>query len=355
MSGIKNAVKNGLSGIAGLFQTVKNCILIYFKYGILGNSIRMEVSTLCQLQCPLCYRTYPKKIEVIGLGNLKFSDFKRFVDTYPEFKNIEITSKGEIFLNPELKDILRYAYEKKISITALIGVNLNSITEEMIDLLVRYKVKGMTVSIDGASSKTYQLYRKGGDFDTVIANVKKINLRKRELSSKYPILYWQFIIFGHNEHELPTARSLAASLGMKFEAIFNYKEEYLSVVDKELVRKHLGAATSEEFEKKTGMIYQPLCFQYWISPQINWDGRLLGCCCNMYGDFGNVFKDGLAQCIKSERYTYARKMLLFKKKPRPDMPCLQCDMYPKIRKVSIFRMLISILRISWKRISVSLS
>ena len=175
MSNLTQAAINGISAITELSQTFVNCIRVFFKYGILGNSIRIEVSTLCQLQCPLCYRTYPEKMEVIGLGNLKFSDFKRFIDTYPEFKNIEITSKGEIFLNPELKDILRYAYEKKVNITALIGVNLNSITEEMIEWIVQYRIKGMTVSIDGASSQTYQLYRKGGDFDTVIANIKKIN------------------------------------------------------------------------------------------------------------------------------------------------------------------------------------
>ena len=352
MSNLTQAAINGISAITELSQTFVNCIRVFFKYGILGNSIRIEVSTLCQLQCPLCYRTYPEKMEAIGLGNLKFSDFKKFIDTYPEFKNIEITSKGEIFLNPELKDILRYAYEKKVNITALIGVNLNSITEEMIEWIVQYRIKGMTVSIDGASSQTYQLYRKGGDFDTVIANIKKINTCKKKLGAKYPILYWQFIIFGHNEFELPVAKSLAEELGMKFEAIFNYKEEYLSVVNKELVRKQVGAATTAEFEENTGLIYLPLCFQYWISPQINWDGRLLGCCCNMYGDFGNVFKDGLARCIKSQRYTYARKMLLFKKEAREDMPCLQCEMYPKIRKAGLLRMIISILRISWKRLSI---
>jgi hypothetical protein len=34
--------------------------------------------------------------------------------------------------------------------------------------------------------------------------------------SPYPHLRWQFIVFPHNEHELPKARAMAQELGMRF-------------------------------------------------------------------------------------------------------------------------------------------
>jgi MoaA/NifB/PqqE/SkfB family radical SAM enzyme len=74
----------------------------------------------------------------------------------------------------------------------------------------------MSCSIDGASNETYQLYRVKGNFDTVIENVRKINRFKQQQHSDYPQLTWQFVVFGHNEHEIPVARRLASDLGMKF-------------------------------------------------------------------------------------------------------------------------------------------
>ena len=43
----------------------------------------------------------------------------------------------------------------------------------------------MTCSIDGASSATYKIYRKGGDFETVMANIRKINEFKAKYQSAF--------------------------------------------------------------------------------------------------------------------------------------------------------------------------
>ena len=71
----------------------------------------------------------------------------------------------------------------------------------------------MKVSVDGASEDTYQIYRKGGSFQEVINNIKKINHYKKIYKSKLPKLKWQFIIFGHNEHELPLAKTNGSRAG----------------------------------------------------------------------------------------------------------------------------------------------
>ena len=69
------------------------------------------------------------------------------------------------------------------------------------------------------------------------------------------------------------------------------------------------------------------CHQLWISPQINWDGKLLGCCINQKDDFGNVFELGLKECLRGKKYVYAKKMLLGKVGPRKDIPCYDCKYY----------------------------
>ena len=86
---------------------IRACIIGFLKYGV-GDFIRIEASSICQLKCPLCHPAHGE-LGIAGRGYLRFNDFKNFVDNYPHFKRIELSNNGEIFLNPELEEIIRYA------------------------------------------------------------------------------------------------------------------------------------------------------------------------------------------------------------------------------------------------------
>ena len=311
-------------GFVSMFNYIKN----YFN----GKSVRLEASSVCQLKCPLCATSQDiNKKGVVGWGFLEFKNFKKFVDNNPQIKNIELSNWGEILLNPQLKDIIRYAYEKNINLTVSNGVNLNDVDDELLESLVKYKIKFLSISIDGATNSVYKIYRVGGDLNKVIKNIKKINYYKKKYNSKFPRLQWQFIVFGHNEHEIPLAKKLAKQLGMEFYPKLNWDPVYSPVKNKKFVKKQIGlnSVSRQEFRNKNQREYMLPCYQLWISPQINWDGKLLGCCMNTYSDFGNVFEEGLSKCLNSERYIYAKKMLLGKKKAREDIPCSICPIYRK--------------------------
>lgn len=312
-------------------KNLKYSLIDISEVGIIGNSVRLESCSICQLKCPICSTAERiNKEGIVGWGYLKFKDFKKFVDSNPEIKNIELSNWGEIFLNPELKHIIKYAYYKNINLTAGNGVNLNSASREVLEYLVKYKFKWISISIDGATNDTYQIYRRGGDFNRVIENIKIINHCKKKYNTVFPKLSWQFVIMGHNEHELPIAREMAKELGMmEFNPILSWDPSFSPVKDKEFVRREsgLGVASIEEFKQKNAEEYTFVCSQLWKSPQINWDGKLLGCCVNKWGDFGNVFEDGLEKCLKSEKYVYAKRMLMGRKKARNDIPCSKCPTY----------------------------
>ncbi|MFX1453554.1 MAG: radical SAM/SPASM domain-containing protein, partial [Promethearchaeota archaeon] len=249
----------------------------------------------------------------------------------------ELSNWGEIFLNPELKKILQYAYFKKINLTSYTGVNLNNVSEDILECLVKYKLRYLNISLDGATNKTYKIYRQGGDFNKVIRNIKLINYFKKKYSSKFPQLSWQFILMGHNIHELLAARKMANTLGMHFFFKLNNNPSYSPIVDKKLVRKisKLSVMSRKEFFQKYKRLYIPFCKQFWTSPQINWDGKLLGCCKNIYDDFGNVFDTSLKHCLNNERYIYVKQMILGKKEGRSDIPCSKCHIYPLIKRKSL--------------------
>lgn len=320
--------------------------MFFFKKKIKPNYIHLDVSTICQLKCPVCPTAKGEIKENLGAGFLKFEDFKKIVDENPWVTDIELSNWGEIFLNPELGKIIEYAYTKKVRLHAANGVNLNNVSNEVIEKLVKYQFFRLNCSIDGGSKETYPIYRKGGDFERVINNIKKINAIKEKYNSKLPILIWKFIIFGHTYHEVGEAKKMAEKLGMNFITATAWDAKYDDIIaikekDKELIKELIKKETGQdktidrkEYYKKTGAKFaqKKACLMLWNSPQINFDGKVLGCCVNKWGDFGNAFTEGLLESINNNKLSHAREVLMGKKEPAYNIPCKQCDFYKTMKK-----------------------
>jgi len=292
------------------------------------DTVRIDASTLCQLNCKLCYmRKYNSG--TVGKGYLKFSDFKNFVDRNNYIRKIELSNSGEIFLNPDLIHIIKYAYENNIELTATTGVNFNTVSNEVIEALVKYNFRSMAISIDGASPEIYPIYRINGNFDTVINNIKKLNSYKHKYKSEYPELYWQYIIMEHNETDVIKAKTMAEELGMKIYFRTTWDGDYvpknITMLKKETGLKFLTRKELLEANRNA----HNWCSMLWNAPQINWDGRLLGCCCVYTDDFGvNVFEIGLEEALNSENYIIAKKILMGKidiPENTKNIPCASCN------------------------------
>jgi MoaA/NifB/PqqE/SkfB family radical SAM enzyme len=302
--------------------------------------IRIEASSFCQLRCPSCPTTSGAIHPAIGSGFLEFDNFRRLLESAPNLERIEISNYGEVFLNPQLLRILEYAHQKGVAIFIDNGANVNNVREEVLEGLVKYRVRFLTCSIDGATPETYRKYRVRGDFNAVIGNIEKINRYKAHYHSDLPRLKWQFVVFGHNEHEIPLARERAAQLGMDFSTKLTWDGKLSPIRDQEFVRTQTGwqSLTREEYDREHGEKYgSGICHQLWHDPQINWDGKVIGCCRNFWGDFGgNVFTDGLINAVNSEKMMYARDMLRGKKPAREDIPCSTCEIYIAMRERTKF-------------------
>ena len=291
--------------------------------------LRVEASSRCQLGCPLCPIHSGVDRPAVGAGYLKLADFARLLDDNPRIKRVELANYGEIFLNPELLGIVRFGYEKGVALTADEGVNLNTVKREVLRGLVEYQFESLSCSIDGATDATYAEYRVNGDLQRVLANIRTINAFKEESGSPLPRLHWQFVVFGHNEHEIAQAQRLAIEHNMDFRLKLNWDPAFSPVKDEELVRREVGAASVREYRRVFARHYdEPNCYRLWTEPQINWNGAVLGCTRNFWGEFGgNAFVDGLETAVNSPGMRYAREMLLGKKPPRDDIPCATCDIY----------------------------
>lgn len=322
-------------------------VFAYYIIGALNMSInpvkiRLDASTACQLKCPSCPTARGDIARsIVGTGFLKFNDFKNLIDLNPGIKEIELSGWGEIFLNPELAKIMEYAFLNNVALHCDTGANFNNVSDEMLESLVKNHFRGITCSIDGASQETYGIYRRNGNFEQVLKNIRQLNKIKKKYHSKFPRLKWQFVVFGHNEHEIVKARKMAGDLGMRFWVKLSWggmytKEDFSPVKNRELVQRESGisVADREEYRKKYGQDYAQkiICTQMWVEPKINFDGKVLGCCTNYWGDYGNAFTDKIADCLNNEKMEHARGMLKGLKEARADIPCSSCVHYLFMKK-----------------------
>jgi len=302
-------------------------------------SVALDLSTACQLKCPSCPTANGVIAKSIGAGFLTLADFRKFLQDHPWVSDIELSNWGEVFLNKELEQILRHAHRQHVSLRIDNGANLDRVSDQVLEALVKYKLRSLSCSIDGASQEGYSVYRVNGTFDRVIAHIRQINDFKNKYRSPYPALRWQFIAFGHNAHEISKARDMARELGMHFHLKLSwddlYTETFSPVRDRELIKKEsgLGVADRREYETKFGRNYiAPSCHQLWLRPRINFDGRLLGCSINHWDDFGNVFTNGLEPSLNSEKMQRTKDMLMGLRGADEGSPCLRCQVYLSMRK-----------------------
>jgi MoaA/NifB/PqqE/SkfB family radical SAM enzyme len=299
------------------------------------DKIRLEASGTCQLQCPSCPTASGAIRPVIRNGFLRAESFRTLLAHNPSLREVELSNYGEVLLNPELAPVLALAHAHGVALTAHNGVNLNHARDEVLEALVRWRMQRMTVSIDGTTQAVYAHYRVGGDLARVLDNIRRINAFKQQYASEFPKLTMQFIVFGHNEHQIDEARALAESLDMTFFPKLSWDPHFSPIRNPEAVRRAVGAASRDEYrEQRNGEEYLiESCHMLWDQPQVNWDGKILGCCRNHWGDFGHAaFDQPLADALNDDKLVVAREMLLGQTPPRSDVPCAHCDVYHRMQQ-----------------------
>jgi MoaA/NifB/PqqE/SkfB family radical SAM enzyme len=312
-----------------------NDLRLLYLQNKLPKRVMLESTTMCQLNCASCYMR--ANTHKLGIGYLTFENFKRFVEQNKYIKSIELANNGEFVLNPDLIHIVKYAYEKKITLTAEAGSNFNNVSDELLEALAKYKFAFITISLDGASTGSYSKYRRNGDFNRVLDNIKKLNKYKQKYNSILPKLRWQFIIFGHNEQEVSQAKKMATDLEMEIYFKPTWDKDFIPQNPEKLkAETGLHYLTRNEYHEQTGWFPNVMCPQLWTHPAINWDGRLLGCCGVTRDDFGvNVFEVGLKKALNTPKFICAKNMLLGRIDAPDDttnIPCADCFYYKYMKE-----------------------
>ena len=287
--------------------------------------ITVESGNVCNLRCPLCPtgqagqsgQSAEGKLTATK-GLLPYETFEKILDQLgKDLITIRLYNWGEPLLNKNLVRMCELAYERKVSIK--ISSHLNDLTPKLAEGLLRARVKKIYVSADGATPESYAIYRRGGDFKTVMDNIRMLVAKKRELGASFTRVIWLFHVFSHNEHEIGIARKLADELGIKLQlnaARTDMGREIFETAEEALERDGHWLPTDDEhcaYDREAKEAQRATtCHLPWKDTAINWDGRVLACC-SVYDEahaYGNIHDESFEQIWNGELYTEARREIL---------------------------------------------
>jgi len=246
--------------------------------------LMVEPTNTCNLKCPLC---------PTGNGTLRrrkgFMDLGTFRAVIDELRGktmmLLMWNQGEPFLHGQFLDMVRHAADA--GMYTMVSTNGHYFSDP--EAIVRSGMDTLIVSLDGATAETYERYRVGGKFSTVIAGTRAVIEAKKKLGSKTPIVQVQFLLFKHNEREIQAVQQLAADLRAdkityKTAQVYSQEDVEAFLPEREELRRY--EVHGSEFSLRTGQTGVPnKCRQLWLEPVLNWDGTISPCCFDKHGDF----------------------------------------------------------------------
>lgn len=274
-------------------------------------SISFEPTTSCNLRCPECPSglrafTRPK-------GMLEQAFFKQTIDELSkELLYLIFYFQGEPYLNPSFLDMVKYASDKGIYTAT--STNAHYLTDEKARKTVESGLDRLIISIDGTTQEVYQQYRRGGKLEKVIAGAKNIVKWKKELHSKTPFVFFQFLVVRPNEHQIEDVKRLAKEIGVdqvrfKTAQVYEYKKgnALIPTLDK-----------FSRYQKKADGTYAIKnklanhCWRLWHDPVITWDGLVVPCCFDKDAihRMGDLKQKSFKEIWHDSTYNHFRSQLL---------------------------------------------
>jgi len=272
----------------------------------------------CNLRCPLC----PTGVRMKGRkkGTMTREVFLSVLDQLgPYAVEMLLYNWGEPLLHPEIFSFVSLAEAR--GIRTLLSSNLNLLDAGKAEEMIRCGLRRLIISLDGVTADTYSAYRIGGDLERVKQNVKLLSSLKKRMGADRPRLTLQFLVFKHNEQDVPRVRDLAAELGVDdVQVQGGYlggkgQTPYTGHPDTpRLVRKWLSEDPRYrgEFDyfREDGYLRDPPCFFLWRTVTVNWDGSVSPCCCvyEASTDFGNLMEEPFSKIWNNAKYRSARAL-----------------------------------------------
>lgn len=287
-------------------------------------ALTFELTNHCQLRCVTCPLQSPDGQELIK-GFMPFDGIKKVLDECrPHLQAVGLSGLGESLLHPRFVDIVKYirAQDKRMNIFLATNAGLPQkldVMEEVIDLL-----DTVMISIDGMDA-AYETVRVRANYDVFAENVA--NIQKLSQGKRASVIL-NMVAVKENFHQMADIVKLASDLDIHTVGInaanlifldwgdeyynFYFEDEFKTAFDKaKKLADEAGIILNADYfpnvEAPKGFKH---CPYPWDQFDITWEGFLALCCVVPFPKiqhFGNVFQDGLLNCINHPDFIEIRK------------------------------------------------
>lgn len=174
-------------------------------------------NVFCQLACPGCvHGAGPEAANLFDWPKGTLSEV-RFASLLRKYGATAVAvyfcDYGEPLLNVQTPKLVRMAKQYLLSTGLSTSLSVRRFDAEA---YVESGLDYMVVSIDGATQGAYERFRRGGNLELVVANLRRLVEAKRRLRRRTPLLSWNFLAFEHNAHEIAEAERMARSVGVNY-------------------------------------------------------------------------------------------------------------------------------------------
>ncbi len=261
------------------------------------NFASYEPTNICNLACEMC----PS-----GKGLLKRPRGTADMDLYRKFitencktlTNIMLHFQGEPLMCQQLGEMIAFARENRIH--TMFSTN-GQLLAQSIDLIRDARPDHIIVSLDGLTDETYTKYRVGGKVQNVFDGLEKLS----QLPTKErPYIELQFLVFSHNEHEIPELQKLKKKyridkITLKSAQI--YEESQIDFLPENQEYSRYNISNGKVKLKKKAENH---CKRLIFGTVVCFDGRVVPCCFDKDAEheFGNISNQSLAEIRNSEKF-----------------------------------------------------
>lgn len=269
--------------------------------------IKIEPTSRCNLSCPGCLHAGSMKESFTSamVGDMDFGIFSAVIDGLKDYLvKVSIYIIGEPLLYGRIGEMIGYLSERRIA--SAISSNLNYLTPDLAELLVRNRLTHLIISLDGYDQESYAKYRVGGNFEKVVGNIRLIQEEKKRQKSKYPYLEVQTIKLEHlRDEDIRKIKEMARQLG----------------ADKFTLKENSAPFYAEPRPEAKR------CFWLYGNPQIHWNGTVQPCC-HYYedktNDFGSLNGQRLSDVWNNDMYRAARRFFATGERGPVPLRCYSC-------------------------------
>ena len=155
-----------------------------------------EPTNICNLACEMCPSGKGQLKRPRGTADMEL--YRKFIlENRKTLTNIILHFQGEPLMCQQLDEMIAFARQNRIY--TMFSTN-GQLLAQYIDLIRNARPDHIIVSLDGLTDETYTKYRVGGKVQNVFYGLEKLS----QLPAKErPYIELQFLVFSHNEHEIP--------------------------------------------------------------------------------------------------------------------------------------------------------